>query len=330
MEAHMLNATALLSEQLGQSLSGVFLRTFGGSMPHIAALLDEAARLIIERMATSDALYHDAEHTALVTLVAQDILRGLRLRRTISPEDWLHFIVAALSHDIGYLRGVCRGDEGERQVVDAAGNTVRLPRGASDAYLAPYHVSRSQIVVRDRFASHALIDGERIARTIELTRFPVPDDGDHAETDTEAGLVRAADLIGQLGDPLYPRKLNALFHEFAEIGVNQRLGYISPADLAEQYPTFFWSKVEPYVGDAIRHLELTMEGRQWVAQLYSNVFALAHHRQHMGPHLGTSADLLAPPSAPKAGSRLLEGAGRGVTVPTGSTMPVDTRSRHEP
>jgi hypothetical protein len=330
MEAHMLNATALLSEQLGQSLSGVFLRTFGGSMPHIAALLDEAARLIIERIATSDALYHDAEHTALVTLVAQDILRGLRLRRTISPEDWLHIIVAALSHDIGYLRGVCRGDEGERQVVDAAGNTVRLPRGASDAYLAPYHVSRSQIVVRDRFASHALIDGERIARTIELTRFPVPDDGDHAETDTEAGLVRAADLIGQLGDPLYPRKLNALFHEFAEIGINQRLGYISPADLAEQYPTFFWSKVEPYVGDAIRHLELTMEGRQWVAQLYSNVFALAHHRQHMGPHLGTSADVLAPPSAPEAGSRLLEGAGRGVTVPTGSTMPVDTRSRHEP
>ena len=299
----MLNATALLSEQLGQSLSGVFLRTFGGSVPHIAALLDEAARLIIEWIATSDALYHDAEHTALVTLVAQDILRGLRLRRTISPEDWLHFIVAALSHDIGYLRGACRGDEGERQVVDAAGNSVRLPRGASDAYLAPYHVSRSQIVVRERFASHALIDGERIARTIELTRFPVPEDSDHAETDTEAGLVRAADLIGQLGDPLYPRKLNALFHEFAEIGINQRLGYISPADLAEQYPTFFWSKVEPYVGDAIRHLELTMEGRQWVAQLYSNVFALAHHRQHMGPHLGTSADLLALPSAPKAGSR---------------------------
>jgi hypothetical protein len=89
-----------------------------------------------------------------------------------------------------------------------------------------------------------------------------------------------------LGDPLYPRKLNALFHEFAEIGTNQRLGYASPADVAEQYPTFFWSKVEPYIGDAISHLELTMEGRQWIAQLYSNVFALEHHRQHMGPHLG--------------------------------------------
>ena len=77
----MLNATALLSEQLGKSLSGVFLRTFGGSLPHVAAFLDEAARLVIERIAASDALYHNAEHTALVTLVAQDILRGQRMRQ---------------------------------------------------------------------------------------------------------------------------------------------------------------------------------------------------------------------------------------------------------
>jgi hypothetical protein len=284
----MLNATTLLAEELGQRLSSVFLRTFGGSEQRIAALLDEAARLIIERLATSDALYHDAEHTALVTLVTQDILRGLRLTRTITPDDWLHFIVAALTHDVGYLRGVCAEDHAERQITDIAGNAVSLPRGASDAYLAPFHVFRSQMVVRTRFAAHSMIDGERVARAIELTRFPVPDDGDHAETDTEAGLVRAADLIGQLGDPLYPRKLNALFHEFAEIGVNEKLGYASPADVAERYPSFFWKRVEPYVGDAIRHLELTMEGRQWVAQLYSNVFAIEHHRQHMGPQLTDS------------------------------------------
>jgi hypothetical protein len=281
----MMSATALLSEELGRRLSDVFLRTFGGAMPHMAALLDEAARLVLERISTSDALYHNAEHTALVTLVAQDILRGWRLRRTILPEDWLHFMIAALTHDIGYLRGACTGDDDQRQVIDEQGTTVTLPRGSSDAFMAPYHVSRSQIAVKARFASHELIDGERVARMIELTRFPVPEDDDHAATGTEAGLIRAADLIGQLGDPLYPRKLNALFHEFAEIGINQRLGYRSPADLAEQYPTFFWSKVEPYIGDAICHLELTMEGRQWIAQLYSNVFALQHHRQHMGPSL---------------------------------------------
>jgi hypothetical protein len=285
----MLNMTTLLADELGQRLCGVFLRTFGGAHREIAATLDEAARLVIERLATSDALYHSAEHTVLVTLVAQDILRGWRLRHDVTPSDWLHFIVAALTHDVGYLRDVCAGDKGDQQVIDADGNTVTLPRGASDAFLAPYHVFRSKEVVIRRLAHNPLIDGERIAGAIELTRFPIPHDEDHAATDSEAGLLRAADLIGQLADPLYPRKLNALFHEFAEIGINQKLGYASPADLAERYPRFFWSKVEPYIGDAIRYLELTMEGRNWVAHLYSNVFAIEHHRQHMGPQVAGGA-----------------------------------------
>ena len=113
----------------------------------------------------------------------------------------------------------------------ATGRVFSPPRGASDASLAPYHIDRSKIAVRERFGSHPLIDAERLARAIELTRFPVPTDDDHQETWTEAGLVRSADLIGQLADPLYPRKLNALFYEFAEIGVNAQLGYATPADI---------------------------------------------------------------------------------------------------
>ena len=60
--------------------------------------------------------------------------------------------------------------------------------------------------------------------------------------------------------PFYPRKLNALFYEFEEIGCNVRLGYASPADVADQYPRFFWNKVEPFVGDAFGYVELTVEG----------------------------------------------------------------------
>jgi hypothetical protein len=112
----------------------------------------------------------------------------------------------------------------------------------------------------------------------------VPDDEDHAATDTEAGLVRAGDLIGQLGDPLYLSKLNALYHEFAETGVNEKLGYNSPADMVDHYPR---SKVERYIGDALRYLEMTMEGKLWTATLYSHIFAIEHNRRRMGPQSGT-------------------------------------------
>jgi hypothetical protein len=206
----MLNPTSLLADALGQNLAETYRRSYGDQEPRFAAALNEGARLVIERIGSSDALYHDCQHTALVTLCVQDILRGRRLERVITPSDWAHAIFAALNHDIGYVRGICAGDTDEHFVIDAAGNTVTPPRGASDAFLMPYHVERGMIFVRERFAAVPYIDEERIARAIELTRFPVPEDEDHAATDTEAGLIRAGDLIGQLGDPLYPRKLNAL------------------------------------------------------------------------------------------------------------------------
>jgi hypothetical protein len=279
----MLNPTSLLADALGRNLAETYRRIYGDREPHIAAGLDEAARLVIERIASSDALYHDCEHTALVTLCVQDILRGRRLERTITPSDWGHAIWAALNHDIGYVRGICPGDTADKFVIDVAGNTVTPPRGASDAFLMPYHVERSKMFVRQRFAPVPFIDEGRIAGAIELTRFPVPDDDDHAATDTEAALVRAGDLIGQLGDPLYPRKLNALYHEFAENGINEKLGYGNPADMVERYPQFYWSKVERYIGDALRYLEMTMEGKQWTATLYSHIFAIEHNRRWMGP-----------------------------------------------
>jgi hypothetical protein len=289
-EPTMLNTTSLLADALGRNLAKTFRRIYGDQEPQIASTLDEAARLVIERIACSDALYHDCEHTALVTLCVQDILRGRRMERSVSPVDWGHTILAALNHDIGYVRGICHGDTNERFVIDDAGTTVTVPRGASDAFLAPYHVERGQIKVRERFGPVPFLDEERIAAAIELTRFPVPDDEDHAATDTEAALVRAGDLIGQLGDPFYPRKLNALYREFAETGINEKIGYNSPADMADHYPQFFWGKVERYIGDGLRYLEMTMEGRQWTATLYSHIFAIEHNRRRLGPQAGARPD----------------------------------------
>jgi hypothetical protein len=227
MEAKMFNATTLLADALGRHLAETYQRIYGGREPEYGRLLDGAGKLIIEQVANSDALYHNANHTAHATLVGEAILHGRLLRKPVEPTDWLHFMLALLGHDIGYVRGVCPGDEGDRFIIDEAGATVTLRRGASDAALAPYHVDRSKIAVRARLKSTPQIDAERIAQAIEMTRFPIPDDGKHEDTDTEAGLVRAADLIGQLADPLYLRRLNALYYEFTETGMADRCGYTS-------------------------------------------------------------------------------------------------------
>jgi len=135
----------------------------------------------------------------------------------------------------------------------------------------PSHVDRSKLFVLDRIANSELLDAERIARAIEYTRFPsVPEPEDPGNE--EGLLVRAADLIGQLGDPHYLRKVNALYYEFEEVGMNRQLGYSSPADLTDKYPQFYWNSVSEHIQTAIRYLNVSSSGRQWIASLYSNVF----------------------------------------------------------
>jgi hypothetical protein len=273
----------LAAEALASFLSADMKDRFGVSFGNLAEIIPFAAQLALECLGNSDALYHDVEHTMLVTLAGHDIFKGRALVKDSTPSDYSHFIVACLTHDIGYVRGLLEGDEEDRFVVDAAGKTVSLPRGSSDAALAPYHVERSKLFVLDRLSRIAQLDGSRVASAIEHTRFPYSETPEASDIPEEAGLLRAADLIGQLGDPHYLRKANALFFEFGEIGLNRQLGYDSPADLIDRYPSFYWEKVSPYIQDAIRYLSLTASGRQWINGLYANVFRAEHDLRQHGP-----------------------------------------------
>ena len=285
----MFNPSAVVANAFGDHLANLYLEHFSGRKPEYAAFIGGAARLVLEKLGNCDALYHNSEHTMMVTLVGQQILRGRLLSHALKPEDWLHYTVALLIHDIGYARGTCSGDEGSMMVINDAGETVRPPRGTSDAFLTPYHVDRGMIYARERFADSDIIDEERIAQAVAFTRFPVPEDEEYAATDTEPALVRAADLIGQMADPFYHRKIGALYYEFLENGTAERLGYKSPMDLVEYYPEFFWSRVQPYIGPAQRYLELTVEGKQWVAQLYNHIFQVEHRESCLGPFPGPKA-----------------------------------------
>ena len=267
----MLTITEIAAEALGAHLADHMGRRYGSTDGQLVDSLQSAARLSIDCIGNSDALYHNIEHTMLVTLAGYDILKGRRLLVETDASDFAHVLAACLFHDIGYVRGILPGDTTDSCVIDAAGNKVNLPRGASDATLLPYHVERSKLFVLRRFGQSKLLDAERIATAIEFTRFPVLSNQD--DLDSEDGIiVRAADLIGQLGDPHYLRKANALYCEFEEVGINKQYGYASPADLTERYPQFYWSSVSEHIQKVLKYLNITSSGRQWIATLYSNVF----------------------------------------------------------
>jgi len=243
--------------------------------PEYVGIIGWVARMALQIISNSDALYHDVEHTIMVTLVGQEILKGKQiLEGNVSPRDWLHFILSLLCHDIGYVRGILRSDRDGKFSTGLCATTsqVELSGGATDASLTPWHVDRGKRFVRERFAGHKIIDAELIATNIEHTRFPVPEDTDHQDTGGYPGLVRAADLVGQLADPSRSRKIPALFYEFEETGMNKKLGYKCIADLRADYPGFFFNVASRYIKDAVRFLKVTQEGKQWLSNLYSEVF----------------------------------------------------------
>jgi hypothetical protein len=73
-------------------------------MPAWLRFFHFAARLTLECIGNSDALYHNIEHSMLVTLAGHDILMGRQMLRQTTAGDYANFILACLTHDIGYVR----------------------------------------------------------------------------------------------------------------------------------------------------------------------------------------------------------------------------------
>lgn len=263
----------------GRAVAAIAARRYVARFSHLfptapvreGLFLGALARHVLEWLSRTNAPYHDLEHSLAVAEVATIILDGrVHAGEALTSSDWLHATAAALLHDIGYVHGVCR-DDGPGLAATAPGQIERMPRGASDAWLGPAHIHRGAIFVRERLTETPLLDADRLVRAIQFTSFPVPNDPAHARDDHEPGLMRAADLIGQLADPGYPRKLPALFAEFAENGEAARIGYACADDIWHGFPAFFDSQVAPHIGPARRYLSLTADGRRWLAGLAHNV-----------------------------------------------------------
>ena len=273
----MFSGRAILIDRFVGELVLGYQQMYSQLMPDFPGIIKWTGRMSMEIIANSDALYHDIEHSMMVTLVGQEILRGKHLLEGgIGPREWLHFVLSLLCHDIGYVRGICPGDRDNVCVIDDKDGKLEIPPGATDAFLTPYHVERGKLFVRHRFGRNPLIDAELICDNIENTRFPVPNANEKREVGSFPGLVQAADLIGQMADPGYLRKLPALFYEFEETGATQRLGYNTPDDLRSAYPTFFWKMVHEHIAPGIRYLQVTEAGRQWIHNLHSHVFSQEH------------------------------------------------------
>ena len=72
----MFNPTDHLIDAFVDQLVMAYRRTYSHLEPEYPGMLSGAGRMALEHIANSDALYHNVEHTVMVTLVGQDMLQG--------------------------------------------------------------------------------------------------------------------------------------------------------------------------------------------------------------------------------------------------------------
>ena len=83
----MITVPELASDALGAFLAAYMQRKFGSSQGQLTETVPSIARIALESIGNSDALYHNVEHTMLVTLAGHDILRGRALRTHVTASD---------------------------------------------------------------------------------------------------------------------------------------------------------------------------------------------------------------------------------------------------
>ena len=73
----MFNPTQIVIEAFIEQLREAYVQSYGVLEPAYPDIIAFVGRLALENIADSDAAYHDINHTIMVTLVGQEILRGI-------------------------------------------------------------------------------------------------------------------------------------------------------------------------------------------------------------------------------------------------------------
>jgi hypothetical protein len=101
METAMFNPVQIVIDAFVEQLHEQYEQVYGVLEPGYPGIIGFIARLAMENIANSDAPYHDMNHTIMVTLVGQEILRGKHISEGgITPREWLHFIISLPCHDM--------------------------------------------------------------------------------------------------------------------------------------------------------------------------------------------------------------------------------------
>ena len=175
----------------------------------------------------SNTKYHNLEHTSSVTLAAARLIHGLHVQGQVFSSRLIQLcLIGALFHDTGLIQT-------EEEVEGTGAQYTIGHEDRSIAFMEKYLEGKgySQEDIRD--CKHIIMCTEL---TLSLAEIPF----DSEEVRTMGKVLGTADLVAQMADKDYQEKLQLLFLEFEEAGMED---FKSPLELFSKTEEFYRSVV---------------------------------------------------------------------------------------
>jgi hypothetical protein len=206
----------------------------------------------------SNTKYHDLEHTCAVTLATVRLMHGIHVQnQTFSSRVIQLGLIGALFHDTGLIQ--------TEEENDGTGAQYTIGHEDRSIALMEKHLSDKDFPAENILDCSHIIMCTKLSLPLNETPFK------SEETKTMGKVLGSADLIAQMADRNYLKKLPLLFLEFKEAGM---AGFETPLELFENTEEFYHSVA-----------------RTRLAEELGNVSAAA--RYHFKNRWGTDRDLYA-------------------------------------
>jgi len=173
----------------------------------------------------SNTKYHDLEHTCAVTLATARLMHGIHVQnQTFSSRVIQLGLIGALFHDTGLIQTMEEND----------GTGAQYTIGHEDRSIA----LMEKYISDKGFSAEDILDCSHIIKCTKLS-LPINEIPFRSEeTKTMGKVLGSADLIAQMADRNYLKKLPLLFLEFKEAGM---AGFETPLELFENTEEFYHS-----------------------------------------------------------------------------------------
>lgn len=185
-----------------------------------------------------DTRYHDLRHTQDCLLEMARLIHGVCLNSgSCDKKDINLGLISAIMHDTGYIKAI---DE----PAGTGGKFTIVHIDRSIRFMSKYLTQRG-FLPRDIAFCENCLKCTGLSVKIKEIQFLSP------QNEMMGKILGTADLIGQMADPHYLRKLPTLLDEFREAGINL---YADVADLLEKTPAF-WDFTQKRFADEFDNMD---------------------------------------------------------------------------